>query len=63
MNVICLDPEMEYEDLTNNLQGCFIDLMGGDWKPCCCRSISRSTFSLERISSVKTSVCNSFRRS
>lgn len=29
MNVICLDPEMEYEDLTNNLQGCFIDLMGG----------------------------------
>ena len=29
MNVICLDPEMEYEDLTGNLQGCFIDLMGG----------------------------------
>ena len=29
MNIICLDPEMEYEDLTNNLQGCFIDLMGG----------------------------------
>ena len=27
MNVICLDSEMEYEDLTNNLQGCFIDLM------------------------------------
>ncbi len=22
MNVICLDPEMEYEDLTNNLKGC-----------------------------------------
>lgn len=29
MNVICLDPEMEYEDLTNNTGGCFIDLMGG----------------------------------
>ena len=29
LNVICLDPEMEYEDLTNNLGGCFIDLMGG----------------------------------
>lgn len=27
--VICLDAEMEYEDLTNNLGGCFIDLMGG----------------------------------
>lgn len=30
MNVLCLDPEMEYEDLTNNLGGCFIDLMSGD---------------------------------
>ena len=30
MNVICLDPEMEYEDLTNNLGGCFIDLMSGE---------------------------------
>ncbi|WP_270810393.1 VirB4 family type IV secretion system protein [Hungatella effluvii] len=29
MNEICLDPEMEYEDLTNNLGGCFIDLMDG----------------------------------
>lgn len=29
MNVICLDPEKEYEDLTNNTGGCFIDLMGG----------------------------------
>ena len=29
MKVICLDPEMEYGDLTNNLGGCFIDLMGG----------------------------------
>ena len=29
MNVICLDPEMEYEDLTNNTGGCFIDLMDG----------------------------------
>ena len=29
MNVICLDPEMEYQDLTNNLGGCFIDLMDG----------------------------------
>lgn len=32
MNVICLDPEMEYEDLTNNLGGCFIDLMSGEHK-------------------------------
>ena len=31
MHVICLDPEMEYEDLTNNLKGCFIDLMGGTY--------------------------------
>ncbi len=30
MNVLCLDPEMEYEDLTNNLGGCFIDLMSGE---------------------------------
>ncbi len=30
MNVICLDPEMEYEDLTKNLGGCFIDLMSGE---------------------------------
>ncbi len=29
LNVICLDPETEYEELTNNLGGCFIDLMGG----------------------------------
>ena len=29
MNVCALDPEMEYEDLTNNLGGCFIDLMSG----------------------------------
>lgn len=31
MNVLCLDPEMEYEDLTNNLGGCFIDLMSGEY--------------------------------
>lgn len=31
MHVICLDPEMEFEDLTNNLGGCFIDLMGGEY--------------------------------
>ncbi len=29
MNICALDPEMEYEDLTNNLGGCFIDLMSG----------------------------------
>ena len=29
-NVICLDPEMEYVDLTCNLGGCFIDLMSGE---------------------------------
>ena len=31
MRVCALDPEMEYEDLTNNLGGCFIDLMGGEF--------------------------------
>jgi hypothetical protein len=31
MKVICLDPEMEFEDLTNNLGGCFIDLMTGEY--------------------------------
>jgi len=30
-NVICLDPEMEYVDLTRNLGGCFIDLMSGEY--------------------------------
>lgn len=31
MNICALDPEMEYEDLTNNLGGCFIDLMSGEF--------------------------------
>jgi len=31
MRIICLDPEMEFEDLTNNLDGCFIDLMTGEY--------------------------------
>ena len=31
MHVLALDPEMEYEDLTNNLGGCFIDLMSGEY--------------------------------
>ena len=31
MKIICLDPEMEFEDLTNNLGGCFIDLMSGEF--------------------------------
>ena len=31
MRVICLDPEMEFEDITNNLGGCFIDLMTGEF--------------------------------
>jgi hypothetical protein len=30
MKVIVLDPEHEYEDLTLNLGGCFIDLMSGE---------------------------------
>ncbi|MDL2232320.1 DUF87 domain-containing protein [Ruminococcaceae bacterium OttesenSCG-928-L11] len=30
-SVICLDPEMEYVDLTRNLGGCFIDLMSGEY--------------------------------
>ena len=31
MNVTVLDPEMEYEDLTKNMDGCFIDLMTGEY--------------------------------
>lgn len=31
MNICALDPEMEYEDLTHNLGGCFIDLMSGEF--------------------------------
>ena len=31
MKVICLDPEHEYIDLTENLRGCFIDLMSGEY--------------------------------
>lgn len=31
MHIIGLDPEMEYEDLTINLGGCFIDLMSGEF--------------------------------
>lgn len=29
--IICLDPEIEYRDLTENLCGCFIDLMTGEY--------------------------------
>jgi type IV secretory pathway VirB4 component len=29
MHILTLDHEMEYEDLTLSLGGCFIDLMGG----------------------------------
>jgi type IV secretory pathway VirB4 component len=31
MHVLALDPKMEYEELTNNLGGCFIDLMSGEY--------------------------------
>lgn len=31
MRIVALDPEMEYEDLTNHLGGCFIDLMSGEF--------------------------------
>ena len=31
MSIVALDPEMEYEELTNNLGGCFIDLMSGEY--------------------------------
>lgn len=31
MHILALDPEMEYEDLTLNLGGCFIDLMSGEY--------------------------------
>ena len=30
-NVLCLDPEHEYVDLAENLGGCFIDLMSGEY--------------------------------
>ncbi len=30
-SIICLDPENEYEDLTNNLNGTYIDLMEGKY--------------------------------
>ena len=30
-NVICLDPEHEYVDLAENLGGCFVDLMSGQY--------------------------------
>jgi type IV secretory pathway VirB4 component len=30
-NVICLDPEHEYVELAENLGGCFVDLMSGDY--------------------------------
>ena len=29
--IICLDPEIEYRELTENLGGCFIDLMTGEF--------------------------------
>jgi len=29
--IICLDPEREYAELTDNLGGCFIDLMSGEY--------------------------------
>lgn len=31
MDIICLDPEAEYMDLTINMDGCYIDLMKGDY--------------------------------
>src|SRR5699024_7944936 len=31
MDVICLDPESEYIDLTLNLDGCYIDLTSGEY--------------------------------
>ena len=30
-SIICLDPEAEYEDLTNNLGGTYLDLMSGEY--------------------------------
>ena len=30
--VICLDPESEYEDLCENLGGCYIDFLSGEYK-------------------------------
>ncbi len=30
-NVICLDPEHEYVELAENIGGCFVDLMSGEY--------------------------------
>ena len=30
--IVCLDPEAEYEDLTNAIGGCYIDFMSGKYK-------------------------------
>lgn len=31
MDIICLDPELEYKDLAVNMDGCYIDLMEGEY--------------------------------
>ena len=31
MRILCLDPEMEYKDLTQHMGGCFVDLMDGSY--------------------------------
>ena len=31
MKILCLDPENEYQDLTENLGGCYLDLMSGEY--------------------------------
>ena len=31
MDIVCLDPELEYKDLVVNMDGCYIDLMEGEY--------------------------------
>ncbi len=31
MRILCLDPEMEYKELTQHMDGCFVDLMDGSY--------------------------------
>ena len=31
MDIVCLDPELEYKDLAVNMDGCYIDLMEGEY--------------------------------
>lgn len=56
-NVLILEPESEYFDLTNNLVGTYIDMMSGEfminplepkaWNPCNCLNPSTATSAIQ----------------